>query len=143
MSKREARARRLLALEQRRARALEVALAEVRRAEEAARVGLTRALEAEAAALACAGEVTSSADLEDASSRQRSLSQRVRRAREVLAARREEVVAAERALLQQRVAERRMEKLIERIVAAELARTRRVELRAADEHAARTARGRT
>jgi flagellar biosynthesis chaperone FliJ len=131
------RARKLLAVEASRVAERERELAMARRELEACEVASRSAADEARAADDAWLEVSSAEDLARASARRRTLETRlVQRGLEVSRAA-AAVRACEERLVAARIAERRFEILIEGFERVELARERKVERKAADEHAAR------
>lgn len=133
------RAERLLAAERRRLAERERELADARRELEAREGALAFAASEERAAETRWLEVSSVEELEQASSFRCALAARVVQAREGVARAASVVREKEAAAIAVRVAERRFEVLIEGFTAVAAAHARKLERKAADEHAARRA----
>jgi flagellar biosynthesis chaperone FliJ len=131
------RARKLLAVETSRVAKREGELAAARRALEEREQAATEAEAAARAADTAWLEVSSTEELAQASARRRHLEARlVQRSHDVALAK-VEVLRREEALVAARISERRFEILIEGFEQAATTRERKIERKAADEHAAR------
>jgi flagellar biosynthesis chaperone FliJ len=137
MSARRQRIARILTVERNRVTVKERELVEARRLLETATAGVGKAKENFAAACDRWLDEVSIAVLEDASDHRQTLLGRIQRAEAQEASAREVLRARERALVEARIAERRIELLLEGIDKADDVRERKAERRAADEHAAR------
>jgi flagellar biosynthesis chaperone FliJ len=131
------RARKLLAVETSRVVKREGELAAARRALEEREQAATEAEAAARTADTAWLEVSSTEELAQASARRRSLEARLVQRTHDVALAKVEVLRREEALVAARISERRFEILIEGFEQAAATRERKIERKAADEHAAR------
>lgn len=136
---RRGRIDRLRRIAQKRVLAAEAEVVAARGRWEQARVAAEHADADAVLALSRWTDVSSADELAAADARRVTLRKAVERARLVVAERAREMAAREHALVLERQGEMRLEKVVERLAAAEATKAARLERRAGDEHAARLA----
>lgn len=136
---RRARLDRLRRIAQKRVLAAEVEVQKARAALAAAEEAAGSAEGRAAAALACWTDIVCAEELLVADARRVTLRKEAARARARVQAFADELARREQALVGERIGERRLEKVLERLAQVEAARVTKIERRVGDEHASRLA----